>query len=314
MESRMLERVWPVGTMVVTRTPVTPEDGGHNRPRGACGLIITSPDSPLGRYRVRFMDGAEFNVDAQRLDVLKFYQEGELGDGSGGDSAHDLHEHIIYSCIVGSRAYGLDHEGSDMDRRGIYLPPAELHWSLYGVPEQLEQPGVEECYWEISKFIQLALKANPNILECLYSPLVERIEPVAQALIDRRELFLSKMIYQTYNRYVMSQFKTMTRRMEHGEQVRTKHAMHLVRLLLSGITILRDGFVPVNALEHRDRLLAIRDEQVPWEEVNAWRMELHAEFDRAFESSALPERPDYGAANAFLIQARRAAAGLSFNP
>ncbi len=24
--------------------------------------------------------------------------------------------------------------GADVDRRGIYLPPAELHWSLYGVP------------------------------------------------------------------------------------------------------------------------------------------------------------------------------------
>jgi hypothetical protein len=38
-----------------------------------------------------------------------------------------------------------------MDRRGFYLPPAELHWSLYGVPEQLAQPGVEECYWELDR-------------------------------------------------------------------------------------------------------------------------------------------------------------------
>ncbi|MEZ4727824.1 MAG: nucleotidyltransferase domain-containing protein [Caldilineaceae bacterium] len=40
--------------------------------------------------------------------------------------------------MVGSRAYGLAHEESDTDRRGVYLPPADLHWSLYGVPEQLE--------------------------------------------------------------------------------------------------------------------------------------------------------------------------------
>jgi predicted nucleotidyltransferase len=52
-------------------------------------------------------------------------------------TAPDYSGFIIYRCIVGSRAYGLDIEGSDIDRRGIYLPPAELHWSIYGVPGQL---------------------------------------------------------------------------------------------------------------------------------------------------------------------------------
>lgn len=53
-----------------------------------------------------------------------------------------------------------------MDRRGFYLPPAELEWSLHGIPEQLETDE-EEVYWKIEKFIRLALKANPNVLECL---------------------------------------------------------------------------------------------------------------------------------------------------
>ena len=49
-----------------------------------------------------------------------------------------LNDHVIYRCVIGSRAYGLEHEASDTDRRGVYLPPAELHWSLQGVPEQVE--------------------------------------------------------------------------------------------------------------------------------------------------------------------------------
>src|SRR5438477_73705 len=85
-----------------------------------------------------------------------------------------LYDHVIYRCIVGSRAYGLDDDESDTDRRGIYLPPAELHWSLSGVPEQLENLATDDVYWEIQKFITLALKANPNVLECLYTPLAER--------------------------------------------------------------------------------------------------------------------------------------------
>ena len=110
---------------------------------------------------------------------------------------------------MGSRAYGLAHEGSDVDVRGVYLPPAELHWSLYGVPEQLEDRDAEVVFWEMQKFVVLALKANPNILECLYTPLVEHVSPVARELLEERHRFLSRVVYQTYNGYVMSQFKRL---------------------------------------------------------------------------------------------------------
>jgi len=39
--------------------------------------------------------------------------------------------------------------------------------------------------------------------------------------------------------------------------------------------------------------------------VDAWRKELHADFERALVETKLPERPDYEAANRFLIKARR---------
>ena len=49
--------------------------------------------------------------------------------------------------------------------------------------------------------------------------------------------------------------------------------------------------------EHRDALLAIKRGEQPWPEVNAWRLRLHKEFDEAFASTRLPERPDYVWAN-----------------
>ena len=42
-----------------------------------------------------------------------------------------------------------------------------------------------------------------------------------------------------------------------------------------------------------------------WREVNAWRLRLHKQFDEAFASTRLPDRPDYAWANEFLLQARR---------
>lgn len=55
----------------------------------------------------------------------------------------------------------------------------------------------------------------------------------------------------------------------------------------------------------RERLWAIKRGEVAMEELEAWRLQLHGEFDRAFEATRLPERPDYAAVNAFLIRARR---------
>ena len=52
-------------------------------------------------------------------------------------------------------------------------------------------------------------------------------------------------------------------------------------------------------------VLAVRRGEVPWEEVDAWRLALHNQFDRAFATTRLPEQPDYERVNAFLIQARR---------
>ena len=52
-------------------------------------------------------------------------------------------------------------------------------------------------------------------------------------------------------------------------------------------------------------LLAIKRGEQPWPEVNAWRLRLHKEFDEAFASTQLPERPDYAWANEFLLKARR---------
>jgi hypothetical protein len=76
--------------------------------------------------------------------------------------------------------------------------------------------------------------------------------------------------------------------------------------------VLKDGFVPLKVEEHRDRLLAIRRGEVPWEEVENWRLRLHRELDDALASTSLPEHPDYRRANDFLISARRIAAGPEY--
>jgi predicted nucleotidyltransferase len=302
--------ILPVGTQVVALVEVRGGDGKPIHPRGVVGVVVQSPSDYWHSYRVRFPDAFEGAFLRRELAVLSQYQSGGVIDAAaGGASAllaeYDLQRHVIYRCIVGSRAYGLDDAESDTDRRGIYLPPAELHWSLYGVPEQLDFNATEEVYWEAQKFVILALKANPNVLECLYSPLAEHVAPIAGELLSMRESFLSKMVYQTYNGYVISQFKKLQADLRNKGAVKWKHVMHLMRLLLAGITVLDEGFVPVHVGAHRDRLLAIKRGEVPFDQCEAWRRELHQQFDQAITRTKLPERPDYAAANAWLLRARR---------
>jgi hypothetical protein len=45
--------------------------------------------------------------------------------------------------------------------------------------------------------------------------------------------------------------------------------------------------------------------------VNDWRLRLHLDFDHAFATTQLPERPDYEQANTFLIQARQSMVHLA---
>jgi hypothetical protein len=122
-----------------------------------------------------------------------------------------------------------------------------------------------------------------------------------------RTAFLSRLVYQTYNGYVMSQFKRMQAHLRNHRELKWKHVMHLIRLLISGTTTLREGVVPVRVEEHRDALLAIKRGEMSWDDVDRWRLSLHEEFDRAFKETALPERPDYERANRFLVKARRLA-------
>ena len=290
MLRQQVHLVIPVGTKVLTR-------GG-----GRVGVVTHAPSSPEHSYRVRFPEGGE---EAFRRDDLTIFRHAQSEVPGSADEA-ELLRFVLYRCVTGSTAYGLAQDGSDVDRRGFYLPPADLHWSLAGAPEQLETDQ-EEVYWEIEKFLRLALKANPNVLECLYSPLVEHCDPVARTLLDMRDIFLSQYVHRTYNAYVLSQFKKLEQDLWNHGQLRWKHVMHLIRLLLSGVTVLREGFVPLRVDQHRDTLLAIRRGEVVWEEIERWRLDLHRQLDEALAGTRLPAHPDYQRANEFLIYARRVA-------
>lgn len=292
----------PAGSRVVALVPVRGSQAAIVHPRGAVGLVTRTPAVAGERWLVRFPDGFEATFAREEMELLETWKKG--GGTSPGSEDFRFADHIVFECVVGSRAYGLETDASDVDTRGVYLAPPRLLCSLYGAPEQFEDHETQSCHWELRKFLVMALKANPNVLECLFSPLVLLASPLGTELRALRSSFLSQLVFQTFNGYALSQFKLIERDQRHAGGIRWKHAMHLLRLLISGIGALRHGHLEVRVETERERLLAVKRGELAWDAVAAWRQALHAEFEQALLTTPLPERPDYEAANAFLLSAR----------
>ncbi len=215
---------------------------------------------------------------------------------------------IQYSAVVGSQAQGLAADDSDIDRRGFFLASPQIQFSLTGPPEQLIHDDDQLCYWEVEKFLRLALKANPTVLETLYSPTAEinaaaMADPLAQ--LKQRGAFLSRRAYQTFMGYADSQFEKMERARHHGGVFKWQHAMHLIRLLRVGIRLMRTGELDVVVpRDERDDLLSIKRGERDWDDVKRVRTELVKEFKAEAEKTDLPDEPDSAAVEAFLVQLR----------
>ncbi|MFD6115442.1 DNA polymerase beta superfamily protein [Streptomyces yangpuensis] len=219
-----------------------------------------------------------------------------------------VRDHTVYRCVMGSRAFGLATESSDTDRRGVYLAPTPLFWRFEKPPTHVEGPREEEFSWELERFCELALRANPNILECLHSPLVEYADPVGRELLSLRGAFLSRRAHTSFSRYAASQHGKLVADVRVHGAPRWKHAMHLLRLLLSCRDLLRTGLLSIDAGPYRDRLLAVRRGELTWDEVDAWMTRLQEETERALAGTPLPEDPDRARVEDFLVRTRRASA------
>lgn len=219
-----------------------------------------------------------------------------------------VRDHTIYACVMGSRAFGLATDASDTDRRGVFLAPTPLYWRFEKPPTHVEGPGEERFSWELERFCELALRGNPNILECLHSPWVEHVDDTGRELLSLRDAFLSRQAHGTFSRYALGQRKKLEADVRATGGPRWKHAMHLLRLLMSARDLLRSGELRIDVGEQREPLLAVKRGEVPWARVEAWMARLAAEGEEALRGSPLPPEPDRARVAGFLHRVRRASA------
>jgi predicted nucleotidyltransferase len=120
----------------------------------------------------------------------------------------------IYKVIAGSQAYGLDTPDSDLDVRGVCIPPRRYLLGLSGFEQwEHQDESSDVVIYALTKFVRLALACNPNIIELLYTDPrhVLRIDDYGQRLVDNRHLFLSKQARYTFAGYAISQLRRIER-------------------------------------------------------------------------------------------------------
>ena len=113
-----------------------------------------------------------------------------------------LGRRIMFLGISGSYGYGTNHEGSDIDLRGVALSrPAEL----LGLAEfeQYVDEHTDTVIYAFNKLVKLLLECNPNSCELLglNKDKYVILSPLGEELLDNQGLFLSKRAISSFGGY-----------------------------------------------------------------------------------------------------------------
>ncbi len=113
---------------------------------------------------------------------------------------------LLFECITGSRAYGLDHALSDTDIKGVFIAPKEDFYGLNYIP-QVNNETNDEVYYELGRFVDLLLKSNPSVIELLHTPEDKILyeHPLFSKL--KAVNFLSKRCKDSFAGYAMTQVR-----------------------------------------------------------------------------------------------------------
>lgn len=277
-------------------------------------------------------------------------------------------ENTIHKILAGSHLYGTSRPESDEDIRGVCLMPRE---SLVGLQDfeqyQKISDGDDIVIYGLTKFFQLSLDANPNIMDILCTPPARWLVHTGawQRIYDHRRLFLSQKARHTFSGYAVSQLKRLQRHYEwltnppdhrprledfggrleqdpkggqkktfphqdaqsryeaaerHWKQYQhwlenrnparaalearygydTKHAGHLVRLMVKAVELLETGdYDPVLVGEQLEIVRTVQGGGWTYPSLIDWARDMDARVHGM--TSALPRRPDRAAAEGLLM-------------
>lgn len=231
---------------------------------------------------------------------------------------------VQYEVIMGSVAYGVSNDSSDMDIYAFAIPHREMMFPhLRG-----EIPGFDQCsvqfeqyqqhhiqdnaalggrgrvyditVYAIAKYFRLLTENNPNIIDSLYVPdnCVLYASPIGAMLRERRRLFLHKGCWNKFKGYAYGQMHKLRTKQPEGKRKTlvdefgydVKFAYHVVRLL---------GEVEQLLLHHdmdltrdAEQLKAVRRGEWSLLKLEDYFAAKEADLERVYLASSLPDKAD----------------------
>lgn len=254
--------------------------------------------------------------------------------------ANATQPYTILRGLVGSSVHGLSLEGKgDRDEMAVAIEPPEFLIGLgrakfetdktfqQGFEQQIErtqpegvrsEPGdLDRTTYSLRKWMRLACAGNPTILTLLFVPAddLNVATEFGMQLQENSSRILSKECGPKFLGYLRGQkdsmlglrSKKVTRQDlidAHGYDC--KYAMHVLRLAIQGIEVLRDGKMTLPMpLDTRLLVRSVREGKLSMGEVLDLINTYENELVDALAKSKLPDQPDWAFLNSWLVRTYR---------
>ncbi|KKN58794.1 hypothetical protein LCGC14_0548890 [marine sediment metagenome] len=233
-----------------------------------------------------------------------------------------------YLTRMGSEAYGVSIDNSDIDMYGFTIPPKELVFphldgEILGFGKhkkrfdqfqahhiEFKEKQYDFSIYSIIKYFQLCMENNPNMIDSLFTPFncVTYITSIGQIVREDRKLFLHKGCWAKFKGYSYSELHKMrskTRESSTRKESIAKYgydlkgAYNIVRLLSEVEMILEEGDLDLQ--RNREQLKSIRRGEWTEKDVVDYFSRKEIELETLYQNSSLPYSPDEHAIKQLLL-------------
>jgi predicted nucleotidyltransferase len=233
-----------------------------------------------------------------------------------------LPDNIHYETIMGSVAYGVSSDTSDMDIYGFCMPPKDNvfphlsgHINGFDYPEAFEQyqqhhiedidvlGGKGRMYdftiYSITRYFRLLTDNNPNIIDSLFTAqdCVQHCTQIGSLVRENRKLFIHKGCYVKMKAYAYSQLHKMSSKDREGKRKESydkfgfdvKFAYHLLRLIDEVEQLLMYGDLDLR--RNREQLKACRRGEIPEQDIRDIATQKEKHLENLYANTKLPDSP-----------------------
>lgn len=233
-----------------------------------------------------------------------------------------LPHNVHYLTIMGSMAYGVSRDNSDLDIYGFAMPPLEMmfphleghipgfgpapatfeQWQLHHLKHPSNPTNYDFSVYSIVKFFNLCAENNPNMIDALFTPrtCIIHATEVANRVRENRKRFLHKGAVHKFRGYAYAQMhkirtKTNPESESRKADVEThgydlKFAYHVVRLVNECFQIIRTGDLDLQL--DNEILKSIRRGEWTLDQLEDWFAKQEILLADEANKSKLPHRPD----------------------